>query len=526
MADRRPIGIFDSGLGGLTVARAIATELPEESMIYLGDTLRCPYGPRPQGQVRGFVRQIVAWFAERDVKLLVIACNTATAAGLDLAQRALPIPVLGVIVPGARAVVQETHTRRVGVLATQGTCDSGSYPAAIRALDAGVSVWQAPSARGVEVVESRLASPAAMGKDWMGDRAAFDTPEVRAIAEEDTAPLRGHGIDAVILGCTHFPLLAREYKRALGPGVRVVSSAEETAREVREYLERACALAEPKAAGADDAAQPSYHFATTSPELGAFAVAGEYVFGRRLRAVESVDVAILEALGEAFDPEAAPSVDREVTTLEKVVVATGNAHKLREISEILGPALPGTEFISVHELGDFEDPEEDGDTFVANALIKARAAANATGLPAIADDSGLEVDALDGEPGVRSARWAGVHGADEANNAKLMAAMDAVPEDLRTARFRSAVCLVFPEGADDAEPLELIAEGSCEGVVGRAPRGDGGFGYDPLFWPHATPGLTMAELTPEQKNMISHRFHALSGLADEIRRHRLGAFTN
>ncbi len=528
MADRRPIGIFDSGIGGLTVARAIASELPGESMVYLGDTLRCPYGPRPQDEVRGFVRQIVAWFAERDVKLLVIACNTATAAGLDLAQRSLPIPVLGVIVPGARAVVQETHSRRVGVLATQGTCSSGSYPAAIRALDAGVQVWQAPSARGVEVVERHLSSPAAMGKDWMSDREAFDTPEVRAIAEEDTAPLRGHGIDAVILGCTHFPLLAREYRRALGPEVRVVSSAEETAREVRAYLERAGALARPLPvegeeveSAQDPTAHPTYHFATTSPELGAFAVAGEYVFGRRLKAVERVDVATLEALGEAFKAQEAREAESEAgaNTSKRVVVATGNPHKLREIGEILAPALPGVEFVSVRELGDFPEPEEDGETFIENALIKARAAAEETGLPAVADDSGLDVDALGGEPGVRSARWAGVHGDDLANNEKLMARMAEVPEEARTARFRSAVCLVTPEGE------EVVAEGACEGMVGYEPRGTGGFGYDPLFWPADTPGQTMAELTPEQKNAISHRFHALSALAEKLRSRTLGSST-
>ena len=295
MPDSRPIGVFDSGLGGLTVARAIATALPRESMTYLGDTIRCPYGPRPQYEVREFVRQICSWFSQKDVKLLVIACNTATAAGLDLAQRMLDIPVLGVIVPGARAVVHASHSRRVGVLATQGTCDSGSYVKAIQSLDAGMQVWQAPSARGVEVVEARLASPAAMGRDWMSDRGAFDTPAVNAIAEEDTAPLRGKGIDAVILGCTHFPLLKDEYQRALGEGVRVVSSAEETALEVTEYLERSDAFApSPSMDGAPP--EPTYHFATTSSELAAFAVAGEYVFGRGLALVEHVDVSLLESL--------------------------------------------------------------------------------------------------------------------------------------------------------------------------------------------------------------------------------------
>lgn len=289
MADTRPIGVFDSGLGGLTVARAIATELPHESICYLGDTERCPYGERPQDEVRGFVAQLATWFARRDVKLLVIACNTATAAGLSVAQRMLDIPVLGVIVPGARAVVQATHSRRVGVLATKGTCDSGRYRRAIHALDAGVQVWQAPSPRSVELVEAAVASPHAMGRDWMSDKDYLDTEEALVVAQEDLAPLMGHGIDAVILGCTHFPLLKQVYQRVLGPDVTIVSSAEETAREVREYLERAGELA-----GPDHVAR--YHFSTTSQELAQFCVAGEYVFGRRIEAAEHVPVADLEAL--------------------------------------------------------------------------------------------------------------------------------------------------------------------------------------------------------------------------------------
>ena len=217
MGDTRPIGVFDSGLGGLTVARAIATELPSESIRYFGDTERCPYGERPQDEVRGFVAQLARWFDARDVKLLVVACNTATAAGLSVAQRMLDIPVLGVIVPGARAVVQATHTRRVGVLATKGTCDSGQYRRAIHALDAGVQVWQAPSPRSVEIVERAVASPHAMGRDWMGDKDYLDTEEALAVAAEDLAPLMGHGIDAVILGCTHFPLLKRSTSGCWGP---------------------------------------------------------------------------------------------------------------------------------------------------------------------------------------------------------------------------------------------------------------------------------------------------------------------
>lgn len=193
-----------------------------------------------------------------------------------------------------------------------------------------------------------------------------------------------------------------------------------------------------------------------------------------------------------------------------VVVATGNAHKVVEIETILAPVMPGVRFVALGELGDFPDPVEDGDTFFDNALIKARAARAGTGLPmAVADDSGLCVDALDGAPGIFSARWAGEHGNDAANNEKLMEQMKDVPDEARTARFHSSVVLV--RGGE-----VLRGDGDCEGRVGREPRGEHGFGYDPLFLPAETPGRTMAELTLGEKNLISHRFHALEDLAAKL----------
>lgn len=193
-----------------------------------------------------------------------------------------------------------------------------------------------------------------------------------------------------------------------------------------------------------------------------------------------------------------------------VVVATGNAHKVVEIETILAPVMPGVRFVALGELGDFPDPVEDGDTFFDNALIKARAAQKETGLPmAVADDSGLCVDALDGAPGIFSARWAGEHGNDAANNEKLMAQMAGVPDSERTARFHSSVVLVRGDEV-------LRGDGDCEGLVGHEPRGEHGFGYDPLFLPAETPGRTMAELTLDEKNLISHRFHALEDLADKL----------
>lgn len=206
---------------------------------------------------------------------------------------------------------------------------------------------------------------------------------------------------------------------------------------------------------------------------------------------------------EKIDPT---TLDAEHT----VVVATGNAHKLVEIEEILGAALPGTRFVAIGQLGDFDDPEETGTTFAQNAIIKAEAAVAETGFAAVADDSGLMVDALGGEPGVYSARYAGVHGDDAANNEKLLAKLEGVEDARRTARFASAIAFIGSSG------LVTMGEGFCEGMIGHEGRGDYGFGYDPLFLPRDTPGKTMAELEPQEKNAISHRFHALQDLCEKL----------
>lgn len=199
-----------------------------------------------------------------------------------------------------------------------------------------------------------------------------------------------------------------------------------------------------------------------------------------------------------------------------VVVATGNAHKLTEIESILGaaPAMAGMEFVALGDLGDFEEPVEDGATFFDNALIKARAALDETGLcMAVADDSGLMVDALDGAPGIFSARWAGDHGNDEANNKKLLAEMEDVPDQERTARFHSSVVLVTRD--EDGEEI-LAGDGDCEGTVAYDCRGTNGFGYDPLFELSDIPGKRMAELEPSEKNAISHRRRALDDLVSKL----------
>ena len=285
LGDNRPIGVFDSGLGGLTVARAIATTLPHESIYYVGDTKRCPYGVRTENEVRSFVLQAGRWLAARDIKIMIIACNTATAAGLRIAQQLLPIPVIGVIAPGARAAINSTRTRKVGVLATELTVRSGAYTRAIRDLDAGVSVYGCPAPSFVEIVENELATGAHLQERWLQDGDVFDTPENRAEVARTLKPIieSNAQVDTVVLGCTHFPLLVNPIRHALGPSVRVVSSAEETTRELIDILMRREQLA-----GED--VVPEHRFATTSDNIAEFAAAGSFIFGQPLKSIEHISL--------------------------------------------------------------------------------------------------------------------------------------------------------------------------------------------------------------------------------------------
>lgn len=284
-----PIGIFDSGMGGLTVARAIATAMPDESIYYVGDTKRCPYGLRSPDEVRSYVSQIGAWFARRSVKLVVIACNTATAAALPLAQRTFGVPVVGVIAPGARAAAQATIARRVGVIATPLTVASDAYARAIRSLDAGVEVFSLPTPRFVTLVEDELATGRYLHRDWRRDRDVFLNDRTLSIVGEDLEPLLGAHIDTLVLGCTHFPLLTPAIRRVMGPDVSIVSSAEETTREVAETLGRRGQLAAP-------GSLVRHRFATTGDDITTFAAAGQFIFGQPLASIEHIELESLESL--------------------------------------------------------------------------------------------------------------------------------------------------------------------------------------------------------------------------------------
>ncbi|MDR3307876.1 MAG: RdgB/HAM1 family non-canonical purine NTP pyrophosphatase [Coriobacteriales bacterium] len=203
--------------------------------------------------------------------------------------------------------------------------------------------------------------------------------------------------------------------------------------------------------------------------------------------------------------------------MKTVVVATQNEHKASEIAQIL--AIDGWEFVPLAHLGILDAPCEDASTFEGNARIKAQAAHRRTGHAALADDSGLVVDALDGAPGIHSARYASDadgtsdanDGNDAANNIKLLAALEGIPLQQRTARFVCVIVFIDEDGS------EVVAQGSCEGTIARGPQGDNGFGYDPLFQPAAFFGrCTMATLPPAEKNVISHRALALANLRSKL----------
>jgi glutamate racemase len=225
---QQAIGILDSGVGGLTVAREVMRQLPREKIIYVGDNARCPYGSRDLQEVKGFTRQIIDHLLEHPVKLIVVACNTATAAGLDEIKQEIPIPVIDVIYPGTRAAIKTTKTGRIGVIGTEGTVRSGSYPSALKLIHPDLYVASLACPDFVPLVES----------------GSFDDPNSFDIIRKRLQPMKGLDLDCLILGCTHYPLLAPTISEVMGSDVTLISSDDETAREVSAILSHQNLLAE------------------------------------------------------------------------------------------------------------------------------------------------------------------------------------------------------------------------------------------------------------------------------------------
>ncbi len=218
--DNRPIGFMDSGVGGLTVVKSAKKLLPNEEIIFIGDEARMPYGPRPTEEVVEFSRQMASFLMTKNIKALVIACNTATNAALDVLQQELPIPVIGVIKPGAIAAAQETKNQRVGVIATLGTIKSNAYPEALSAINATLQTYPVASQEFVELAEAN----------------ELHTVKSQKIIDQKLAPFKQNQIDTLILGCTHFPLLEAGIQAAVGPNVTLVDPGVETVRQLTEIL--------------------------------------------------------------------------------------------------------------------------------------------------------------------------------------------------------------------------------------------------------------------------------------------------
>ena len=267
--DTRPIGIFDSGAGGLTVLHECLVTLPHEDFVYLGDGARCPYGPRPRDEIRRFAHEIASYLEDAGVKLIVAACNSATAAALPQLQEKLQVPVVGVLAPEAHAAVQATRNRRIGVLATEATVASGRYAEAVHALDAG---------------RPRLLDglPEARAPDRVGGA----DEEIDAAVREYAQPLKEREVDTVILGCTHYPLIRPVFERVFGRRTTLVFSADETAREVAETLER-------KGIENDPAREGRSSFLTTGSR-DEFRALGERFLQLPLAEVEQVAIRDLE----------------------------------------------------------------------------------------------------------------------------------------------------------------------------------------------------------------------------------------
>ncbi|MFC7371289.1 glutamate racemase [Fictibacillus iocasae] len=250
----RAIGVIDSGVGGLTVAREIMRQLPKENIIYLGDSARCPYGPRPFEEVRKYTWQMIDFLLNEEIKMLVIACNTATAAILEEAKEKLEIPVIGVISPGARSAVKRTKNKHIGVIGTTGTINSGSYEKALKDIHDRITVESLACPPFVPLVES--------GK--------IEGPETEEIVRETLQPLKSVSIDTLILGCTHYPILRNVISKVMGDHVDVICSGAETAREVSAILEYSGIIR-------TEGSGPEHEFFTTGSEDHFLSIANHWL---------------------------------------------------------------------------------------------------------------------------------------------------------------------------------------------------------------------------------------------------------
>jgi glutamate racemase len=266
MNSEKPIGVFDSGIGGLTVLKEIRHHLPEENILYFGDEARFPYGIKSAEAVTRFSHEIAAYLVGQDIKMLVVACNTASSVALNGLREGMEVPVIGVLMPGAYAAARETKTGRVGIIGTEGTVNSGVYARLIRNIRPGTEVMAKPCPLFVPMVEEgRLSGEI-----------------TRLVALEYLAPLKDFGVDTLVLGCTHYPLLKAVIADVMGPDVTLVDSAHETAQEVGRVLAKQGLL--------NGSGRPGYsrYYVTDAP--GRFKTLGERFLGYDIPSVEMVEL--------------------------------------------------------------------------------------------------------------------------------------------------------------------------------------------------------------------------------------------
>ncbi|NLM10059.1 MAG: glutamate racemase [Clostridiaceae bacterium] len=263
--DNRPIGVFDSGLGGLTVVKEIMKQLPNESIIYFGDDGRTPYGTKSRETVIKYTKQDLAFLLSMDVKLVVVACNTVSALALPEVRPAINVPVLEVIEPGARSALKKSKRGRIGIIATPATTQSGVYPRAIRNMNPNVQIFSQACPLFVNLVE----------EGW------WDNEITRMVAEEYLKELKQAQIDTLVLGCTHYPLLANTISDVMGDEVTLVSSAEELSVTLKELLHKE------KLESPDEHATYRYY---TSDSVEKFRKLGKMILGKEISNIERVDM--------------------------------------------------------------------------------------------------------------------------------------------------------------------------------------------------------------------------------------------
>lgn len=270
---KKPIGVFDSGVGGLTVVRELINHLPQEDIVYFGDTARFPYGTKSPEELRLYVTEIINFLLKEGVKLVIVACNSASSAALEHAQINFSIPVMGVIEPGARAAAQVSVNRKVGVIGTMVTIESQAYEKAVHAFDAGIQVFS-------------QACPSFAGLVENGEIQSVNT---KGVVRDYLEPLMEAEVDALILGCTHYPLLIEPIKKVVGDNVVLISSAKEVAQEAEEVIARRGHLNQ----GLET---PAYRFVSTG-DRSKFLKLGKRFLGREIKQVEEVSLSELKLKG-------------------------------------------------------------------------------------------------------------------------------------------------------------------------------------------------------------------------------------